>query len=128
SPDGKSVASGSDDKTIRIWDALSLKNKAKLEGHSSRVTRVAYSPDGKSIASASWDRTIRIWDASSGKETAKLEGHSSWVKCVAYSPDGKSIAAGFVDGNLCIRAACPGPPFFWDGYRGCIVLRQLSLP
>ncbi|MCU0288019.1 MAG: hypothetical protein MUF15_16700 [Acidobacteria bacterium] len=62
SPDGKTLASGSDDNTIRLWDISSKKEAATLMGHSDKVTCVAFSPDGKTIASASDDHTIRLWD------------------------------------------------------------------
>ncbi len=93
SPDGKSLASSSWDETIKIWDVVSRKKLASLQGHSHWVTSVAYSPDGKSLASSSYDKTIKIWDVVSGKELASLQGHSHWVTSVAYSPDGKSLAS-----------------------------------
>ena len=66
SPDGMRIISGSDDKTIQIWDAQSGKLENTLEGHTSSVLSVAYSPDGMRIISGSDDKTIRIWDAQSG--------------------------------------------------------------
>jgi len=58
SPDGKSVVSGSWDKTVRIWDVASGAETQKLEGHSTNVNSVAFSPDGKSVVSGSGDKTV----------------------------------------------------------------------
>ena len=67
SPDGKQLASASDDKTVRLWDAGSGALQQTLEGHSDRVRAVAFSPDGKQLASASasasHDGTVRLWEA-----------------------------------------------------------------
>ena len=107
SPDGKYIASGSNDNTVKIWDVASGKEIRTLFGHSSYVKSVAWSPDGKHIASGSYDHTAKIWDAASGKEVRTLD-HSSYVKSVAWSPDGKYIASGSWDGSVKIWDAASG--------------------
>jgi WD40 repeat protein len=61
SPDGTRIASGSDDKTVRLWDAASGDLLATLAGHEARVLSVAFSPGGKRIVSGSSDGTVRLW-------------------------------------------------------------------
>ena len=61
-----SVVSGSDDKTVRVWDAVTGEVISTLTGHSDRVWSVSFSPDGSRIVSGSWDKTVRVWDAVTG--------------------------------------------------------------
>jgi WD40 repeat protein len=93
SRDGKTLASGSYDNTIKLWDVKTGKERATLKGHTNAVLSVAYSPDGKTLASGSMDRTIKLWDVKTGKELTTLEGHAASVHSVAYSPDGKTLAS-----------------------------------
>src|SRR5262249_30285003 len=67
SPDGLRLASGSQDNTLKVWDAGSGQDLLTLEGHTDWVSDVAYSPDGSRIASGSSDRTLKVWDAANGR-------------------------------------------------------------
>jgi WD40 repeat protein len=108
SPDGKSVASGSQDKTVRLWDAATGEEKQKLEGHDDYVSAVAFSPDGKTVASGSEDKTVRLWDVATDEERQKLEGHDGAVSAVTFSPDGKTVASGSHDRTVRVWDAATG--------------------
>jgi WD40 repeat protein len=94
SPDGQTLASGSGDKTIKLWDVNTGNLLQTLEDHSELVNSVAYSPDGQTLASSSIDNTIKLWDVKTGNLLQTLEGHSYWVNSVAYSPDSQTLATG----------------------------------
>lgn len=96
SPDGKFVASGGQDRTVRIWSILDKKEVRILKGHTDKITSIAYSSDGKFIASGSDDSTTRIWDIRKGKEIKRFYIRS--VKALAYSPDENFIAVGKYNG------------------------------
>jgi uncharacterized protein YjbI with pentapeptide repeats len=100
SPDGKTVASGSRDRSTKLWDMETGREIRSLIGHSDGVLSVAISPDGKILASGSADRSIKLWDIKTGREIRSLIGHSDGVLSVAISPDGKTVASGSADRSI----------------------------
>ncbi|MFJ5974483.1 trypsin-like peptidase domain-containing protein [Streptomyces sp. NPDC093060] len=101
SPDGRTLATASSDRAVRLWDTATGKAiGAPLTGHTDAVESVAFSPDGRSLATASDDRTVRVWDVAT-RETHVIEfGHTDTVASVAVRPDGRSLATASSDGTV----------------------------
>ncbi|PGG95247.1 hypothetical protein AJ79_10165 [Helicocarpus griseus UAMH5409] len=122
SSDGSTLASGSSDDTIKLWDVETGKELQTLMGHSGSVKSVAFSSNGLTLASGSSDHTIKLWDVETSKELQTLRGHygsfdmlvklwdvqtdkvlqtlksySGQVYSVVFSPDGSTLASGSSD-------------------------------
>jgi WD40 repeat protein len=89
------LVSGSEDKTLKLWDAGNGKELRSLTGHSG-----GFSPDGRQLVSGSTDQTLKLWDAASGKELRSLTGHSGEVLACGFSPDGRQLVSGSFDQTL----------------------------
>ena len=100
SPNGRTLASGSADETIRLWNVNTRELIETLEGHTDAVTSVAFSPNGQTLASGSWDETIRLWNVNTRELIETLEGHTDVVTSVAFSPDGQTLASGSWDETI----------------------------
>ncbi|NET57682.1 MAG: hypothetical protein F6K47_16435 [Symploca sp. SIO2E6] len=98
SPQGKMLASASENNTIKLWNQKGELLRT-LEGHQGWVYGVAISPDGKTIASVGEDKTLRLWNLD-GKELKRITGHTDEVWGVAISPDGKTIASASADKTI----------------------------
>jgi WD40 repeat protein/uncharacterized caspase-like protein len=110
SPDGRTIVSGSNDKTLTLWDAASGRGLRSLSGHRDRVEAVAFSPDGRTIVSGSRDNTLKLWDAASGRELRTLAAGPRYngVLAVAFSPNGRTIVSGIEDNTLKLWDAASG--------------------
>ncbi|MBW2708813.1 MAG: WD40 repeat domain-containing protein [Deltaproteobacteria bacterium] len=111
SPDSRFLASGSADKTVRVWDVSRKRAVHTLKGHKNYIYALAWFPDGKRLISGSFDHTLMIWDPKTGRRIKTLTGHGDDVVSVAVSPDGRHIVSGSDDKTLRL----------WDGRSGAFV-------
>ena len=122
SPNGKRIASGSWDKTIRIWSVKSGQEKRVLQGCESDVNCVAFSPNGKLLVSGLDNNAIFIWRVIDGKKHGELQGHNDKVTCLQFSPDGEFILSGSWDQTLRVWRASTGEEMNkLEGHQGWVL-------
>ena len=102
SPDGKSLVTGGEGPTLKLWDVGSGTLRASLDGPGSPVYKLAFSPDGKTIASGSIDGTVTLQDVETGREISRVAGHTGSIRGLAFSPDGATLAVGALQGDVWI--------------------------
>jgi WD40 repeat protein len=105
SPDRKTLASVSEDGTVKIWDWRAGKLLNTLRGHAGGVIHADYSPDGKTLATSSRDKTVILWDPIKGVKRHTLADHTAGVNAGLYSPDGKTLATASDDSLVLVRDA-----------------------
>jgi len=108
SADGTRLASGSTDKTVRLWDINDHDKWITLQKHTDWINVLAFSPDGKMLASGGTDKTVQLWDTSTGEPLATFTGHINGITALAFSPDSTTLVSGSADGII----------RFWDTENG----------
>lgn len=97
---GDRLAVGNEDRGVRLWDVEASQVMQTCEGHSGRISSVAFNPDDTLLASGSSDRTIRLWNVPDGLSLMVLEGHQQTITSLTFSPSGRVLASGSSDGEV----------------------------
>ena len=115
SRDGTTLASGSYDGAVKLWNIATGQELRTLAGHGNNVHCVAFSPDGRTLASASDDGAVKLWDTQTGRELRISNAHGENVRCTAFSPDGRTVANDYndhfyrrVEAGICLWDAATG--------------------
>jgi WD40 repeat protein len=97
SPDGKSLATASNDSGVYLWDVPTGKQRCSFQGHKWASLAIVFSPDGKAVASAGQDNRILVWEVVTGTQRRQLGGHRGYITSLAFSPDGTRLLSGSMD-------------------------------
>ncbi|KAI9714870.1 MAG: general transcription repressor [Bogoriella megaspora] len=117
SPDGRYLATGAEDKIIRVWDIASRTIRHQFQGHEQDIYSLDFARNGKIIASGSGDRSVRLWDLENNSQALQLSIEDG-VTTVALSPDSRYVAAGSLDKSVRV----------WDTASGFLVERLEGEP
>src|SRR5262249_11740334 len=117
SPDGRRLAAGDQEGVVRVWDAVTGKERRAIRAHVGLVDGLAFGPDGKSLVSTGQDGTVKFWEAATGKKTLALPGLAGRGGG-AVTPDGNRLALRRADGMVTVRDLATGQTLNTPGYTG----------
>ena len=127
SPTDSLLASGSDDRTVKIWHLEEAKLVRDLAAHTDWVKSVAFAPRQRIVASGSWDKTIRLWHLETGEEIRRHSAHQGIAFQVAFSLDGGTIYSVSADETLVAwQPGDPSLPALLDWIERNRYVRQLT--
>ncbi|MFQ5459407.1 MAG: hypothetical protein ACE5EL_01295, partial [Anaerolineae bacterium] len=123
SPDGRRIVSGSEDQTVKVWDAATGKNTLTVRAFATTLT---FSPDGRRIVLGGPDKTLKVLDAATGDELLTLRGHEGLVSSVAFSPDGNRIVSvvGLLDRSIKVWETKAPPPDVLEARRAVMAAQR----
>jgi len=121
SPDGKWLATGGWDRTIKLRDAATGAERLTIFGHEGFVLDLAFSPDSRTLASTSEDRSVRLWEVPSGRPIGVFHGHADFVQAVAFAPNGRELASGGLDGTMKVWDRRSAHPVVFDQHTGWVM-------
>ena len=116
SPDGAMLASGSKDKTVRLWNTSENHELFILRKHTSWITTLAFSHDGRMLASGSTDKTVRLWNTITGELLATFTGHINGIAALTFSPESSTLVSGSTDGTI----------KFWNTKTGALLSTYIA--
>jgi RNA polymerase sigma factor (sigma-70 family) len=127
SPDGRTLASAASDKTIRLWEVATGKQRRTFPADSYSLGSLAFTPDGQKLAWASSAGLIRIWDLRTGRAVQDHEGHQGVVTGVALTRDGKTLITAGADAAIRLWETASGKELRrFEGHQGPIASIHLS--